>query len=246
MHYPLLQYINFAILLALILLVRNAWINFLGEFYGPPAWESARKSKMLSPELLKAKRKYDDKVRFYNFWLQIRRIEKDGIPGDFAELGVYKGESARLIHLMAPGRKLHLFDTFEGFPLADLEPETGAAAKYSVKDFADTSVNKVLRKIGDHANVEVHAGYFPGSAKGLDNVVFALVNIDADLYNPVKAGLDFFYPRLSPGGVILVHDYNDQWKGLMRAVDEFTETIPEAPVPVPDDDGTIMIVKSAR
>lgn len=246
MHYPVLQYINFAILLALILLVRNAWFNFLGEFYGPPAWEQARKNRLLSPELLKARRKCHDKVRFYNFWLQIQRIEKTGIPGDFAELGVYRGESARLLHLMAPGRKLHLFDTFEGFTEADLEPETGEAAKYSAKDFADTTINMVIRKIGDNADLEVHAGYFPDSAKGLENLAFALVHIDADLYNPVKAGLEFFYPRMSPGGVILIHDYNHRWEGLMKAVDEFTARIQETPVYVPDEDSTVMIVKSVR
>jgi len=68
--------------------------------------------------------------------------------------------------------------------------------------------------------------------------------MDADLYNPTKAGLEFFYPRLSPGGVILVHDYNYKWEGLMKAVDEFVLTLPETPVLSPDLDSTIMIIKN--
>jgi len=68
--------------------------------------------------------------------------------------------------------------------------------------------------------------------------------MDADLYNPTKAGLEYFYPRLSPGGVIFIHDYNDKWQGLIKAVDEFAATIPEKLILVPDLDSTVMIVKN--
>lgn len=218
---------------------------FFGETYEPPAWENARKEKRLSRELLKVARNYADKVRLYNFWLQLQRINRDEVIGDMAELGVYKGESARLLHLMAPNRTLHLFDTFEGFTGDDLKSETGVATTYSTKDFADTSVNKVLKNIGGNPEkIKIHSGYFPQSADGLSDRVYSVVNIDADLYNPTKAGLEYFYPRLSPGGVIIVHDYNDKWEGLMKAVDEFVKTIPEQLVLVPDLDSTAMIVKN--
>ncbi|MBU2649381.1 MAG: TylF/MycF family methyltransferase, partial [Bacteroidetes bacterium] len=58
------------------------------------------------------------------------------------------------------------------------------------------------------------------------------------------AGLEFFYPRLVPGGVILVHDYNSKWEGAMKAVNEFASNIPETLVHVPDSDNTIMIIKN--
>ncbi len=218
---------------------------FFGETYEPPAWEQARKDVRLSKELLKVSRNYPDKVRLYNFWLQVQRINKNKIIGDFAELGVYKGESSQLLHLIAPERTLHLFDTFEGFTGTDLQTETGEALSYSTKDFADTSINKVLKKIGGNSEkIKVHPGYFPESAAGLENVTFALVNLDADLYNPTKAGLEFFYSRLSPGGVIFIHDYNHKWEGLVKAVNEFALTIPEELVLVPDLDSTVMIVKN--
>jgi len=218
---------------------------FFGESYEPPAWEHARKQGALNKKLLKTSRNYPDKVRLYNFWLQIQRIEKDSIEGDFAELGVYKGDSAKLLHLMAPGRTIHLFDTFEGFAGTDLQPETGEASTYTTKNFADTSINKVLKNIGgDPAHIKVHAGYFPQSADGLDDVLYAVVSLDADLYNPTKAGLEYFYPHLSPGGVIFIHDYNYKWKGLMKAVDEFAATIPEKLILVPDLDSTVMIIKN--
>jgi O-methyltransferase len=90
----------------------------------------------------------------------------------------------------------------------------------------------------------VHPGYFPDSAVGLRENNYALVNMDADLYIPTKAGLEYFYPRISPGGVIMIHDYNEKWEGLMKAVDEFAATIPEPLVVIPDLDSTVMILKN--
>ena len=246
MQLPVFYLINFSIILiVLIFLVKYLWDMFFGESYEPPAWEKARKDGSLGKELLKVSRNYPDKVRLYNFWLQVQHIQNSGVEGDFAELGVYKGESAQMLHLMAPDRNLHLFDTFEGFTGTDLLTEKGEAATYSSKNFADTSINKVLKKIGGNpAKLHIHAGYFPASANGLIDTKYALVNMDADLYNPTRAGLEYFYPRLAPGGIIFIHDYNHKWEGLVNAVDEFAGNIPESPVILPDFDSTVMIVKN--
>jgi O-methyltransferase len=246
MRFPLFQLLNFTIILiVLIFLIKYVWDMFYGENYEPPAWEHARKEGRLSNGLIKASRNYPDKIRLYNFWLQIQRLNFLHVNGDFAELGVYKGDSARLLHLMDPERVFHLFDTFEGFTGSDLKPETGVAATYSTLNFADTSINKVLKKIGGNPEkFNIHAGYFPDSTSGLEETRFALVSLDADLYNPTKAGLEYFYPRLSPGGVIFIHDYNFKWEGLMKAVDEFAATIPEQLVFIPDLDSTVIIIKN--
>ena len=106
------------------------------------------------------------------------------------------------------------------------------------------SYGKYRVRACDAADYEIHEGYFPETIKGLENEIFALVNMDADLYNPTIAGLEFFYPRLSPGGVMLVHDYNPKWEGVMKAVDEFSRKIPESVISLPDMDGTVMIIKN--
>jgi O-methyltransferase len=144
---------------------------------------------------------------------------------------------------MDPCRKFHLFDTFEGFRATDLKGETGEAATYTPENFADTSVKKVLQKIGGNQNIQVHPGYFPDTTTGLENERFALVNIDCDLYKPTKSGLDFFYPRLSPGGVIFIHDYNPKWEGIMKALEEFREETGESFILLPDMEGTVMILR---
>ena len=210
---------------------------------GPPLWQEARKKGAVSGQLLKEKKRYGDKIRFYNFWLQTERLKRDKVEGAFAELGVYKGDSALLLHLMDPDRTFHLFDTFGGFEEQDMKPETGEAAEYSPHNFADTSLERVKRRLSSPRFI-FHPGHFPETAQAVAEERFALVNLDADLYLPTKAGLEFFYPRLSPGGVIFIHDYNSKWVGLMKAVDEFVKTIPEPLVLLSDKDSTVMIVKN--
>jgi O-methyltransferase len=78
----------------------------------------------------------------------------------------------------------------------------------------------------------------------LENESFAFVNIDADLYNPIKEGCAFFYPRLVPGGILIIHDYNHKWEGAMKAVNEFSKTIPENIIEIADMHGSVMIIKN--
>jgi len=209
-------------------------------------WQDAVKHDRVSKRLRLLERKFKDKVRFFSWWIQVERLKRENIPGAFAELGVYKGISAKILHNMDPQRKFYLFDTFEGFPASDLKNETGAAATYTKENFADTNLISVKRYISGNDNLEIVNGYFPETAGIIENEIFALVNIDVDLYKPTKAGLEFFYPRLAPGGVILVHDYNYKWEGIKKAVDEFSGRLTEIPILVPDKEGTILIIKNKK
>lgn len=240
-----LQYLIYALLIIMIVLgARYFWLSISQRVHHPEQWINAVKERTIPQEIIDAEKKYDDKVRLYNFWFQINRLSVENVTGDFAELGVYKGDSAWLIHKLAPARKLHLFDTFSGFHKPDLSLETGDAATYDWHSFADTDIDTVRAKLGGSPNILYHEGYFPDTTAGLNELSFAFVNIDADLYLPVKAGLEFFYPRLSPGGVIIVHDFTHKWEGLSKAVNDFSAKIPENLIHVPDRFGTVMIIKN--
>jgi O-methyltransferase len=230
----------------LFLLVRFAWNMWFSTAFYPAEWIAARKEGRIDPELSGMARSYPDKTRFFAWWLQVERLKKDGVRGDFAELGVYKGESARVIHRMDPNRPFHLFDTFEGFPKQDLAHESGEAASYTTHHFADTHVRNVLKRIGGNPNIIVHKGYFPDTAMELKHAVFAFVSLDADLHRPTKAALEFFYPKLAAGGVLFIHDYNYRWEGIKQAVDEFIDAVGEVPVLLPDPDSTVLIVKRKK
>ncbi len=186
-----------------------------------------------------------DLPRLYAFILNTRQVLDDNVPGDMAELGVYRGNSAAVLAYYARkyGRKLLLFDTFGGFDAGDL---TGVDSE-KPREFADTSIATVREIVGAD-NVEFVIGRFPQSLRtALAESRFCLVHLDCDLYEPAKAGLEFFYPRLSPGGLIVVHDYaNPYWAGIKAAVDEYCAGIPEKPVVFGDKAGTAMIRKVAE
>ena len=211
----------------------------------PFAWEVAVKNKTVSKELLKIERFYHDKVRFYNLWFQVGRLKKNKVEGTFAELGVHRGETAKAIHLMDADRRFYLFDTFEGFNKKDLEQEQQNDERFSTEMFADTSLEKTKTYISGNENLVFKPGFFPETTKGLEKETFAFVHIDADLYAPTIEALKFFYPKLNKGGVIIIHDYNHNWDGVTKAINEFITTIPESLIGLADWQGSAMIIKNS-
>ena len=209
----------------------------------PHAWIEAGKRGELAPALRRLEQASSDKVRLYTFWLQSERLEREAVPGAMAELGVYKGETAELLHLLAPERDLHLFDTFEGFKAQDLAHEKAFGKYYQPGYFADTELESVQKRLGDSDRLHFHAGYFPDTTAELPEQSYALVHLDADLYMPTLQALRYFYPRLSPGGVIIVHDYNHIWDGVRQALHEFCPTIPENLIELPDRQGSAMLIR---
>lgn len=135
------------------------------------------------------------------------------LPGEVAQVGVYRGASAGFIAEMSQ-KKVHLFDTFEGLP---------AMSSYDrgIDSFKDTSVEAVREYLKAY-DVICYKGVFPASAGPIKSSTFCFVYLDADLYQSTKDGLEFFYPRLSRGGVIVLDDVDDKyWQGVRKAIDEF-------------------------
>ena len=186
-----------------------------------------------------------DLVRRDMIILLLRTVIENEIQGEIAELGVFRGETARLIHNYCPERILNLFDTFEGFSLKDLSKENEQIRNSkAVNDFKDTSIDSVISFINPkNSNVRVFKGYFPESvSKKLEQTIFSFVHLDADLFEPTRNGLEFFYPRVSPGGIILIHDYN-AWPGCRKAVDGFFCSKKEIPIAMPDKSGSAIVIK---
>ncbi|MBV9988002.1 MAG: class I SAM-dependent methyltransferase [Chitinophagaceae bacterium] len=185
-----------------------------------------------------------DLARFYSLILNIKKLFADKVPGDFAELGVWRGNSAAVLaHFSSQEqRKCFLFDTFEGFDERDLQ---GIDAKFG-KSFTDTSIDYVKQTVGDKPNVVYVPGYFPESiTQQTKDARYAFVNIDCDLYEPMKQALNFFYPRLNRGGFMFLHDYaSGLWGGSTQAIDEFTKEHNLFLILLPDKSGTAIIRKS--
>jgi O-methyltransferase len=132
---------------------------------------------------------------------------------DSAEVGTWRGGSSYLMASIANPRKHYVFDTFTGLPDGDLSITKGS--------FADTSAEFVTTLLKPLGNTTVFPGLFPETALAIENRRFSLVHLDVDLEAGTEAGLQFFYPRLLPGGVVVIDDYQSRHQGVTRAVDSF-------------------------
>jgi O-methyltransferase len=180
-----------------------------------------------------------DRARCYMLFQFAKQCAK--LQGDVAEVGVYKGGTARLTALTLASRApkaLHLFDTFEGMPLTDTTVD-----HHRKGDFADTSLDSVRRQLKGCGDVRFYKGFFPDTAGPIENSRFCLVHVDADIYQSVKDCCTFFYPRLESGGVMVFDDYGfPSCPGARKAVDEFFADKPDFPVYLPS--GQCVVVRT--
>jgi hypothetical protein len=131
------------------------------------------------------------------------------LGGDVAELGVYRGGSARLIAHYAPTTPLHLFDTFAGLPADD------PGGEHKAGEFAAELI-AVQTYLANPLAV-YHVGYFPDTAE--PDLRFRFVHVDCDLAVTVQASIEYFAPRMVSGGIMVFDDYGwHRTPGVLPAV----------------------------
>lgn len=156
-----------------------------------------------------------------------------GLEGAVAEVGVYRGGSAKLLCKTKGKAPLYLFDTFEGLPSL----VAGNEGVFSEGDFNDTSMEDVRKYLDGYENVHFYKGYFPDSALNtpVENLRYRFVHLDVDIEESTFKALEFFYPRMMPSGVIISHDYKRlSAPGVKRAYDAFFKDKPERVIPLWD------------
>jgi predicted O-methyltransferase YrrM len=171
---------------------------------------------------------------------ELARYTRD-LPGCLAECGVFEGASAYFLARARPDAVVHLFDRFEGLPLPGPEDAVGdrEVSRWQPGDFR-ARLDVLSRNLAGLNNVRVHRGDIPEVLRCVSEERFCLVHIDVDLYRPTLESLRFFYPRMVPGGVIVLDDYGfATCPGVHRAVQEFMEDKPEYVVHAPTGQGII-------
>ena len=144
--------------------------------------------------------------------------------GAFLEVGVYQGGSAKLIcEIKGNDRPFYVCDTFEGLP-ESTEKDKGVHRKAQYT----CSLESVSAYLSTYKNVHFVKGFFPDSATGIipEDVQFAFVHLDVDLYESTIKSLEYVLPRLISGGIVLSHDYS-LLAGVKTAFHEFLEAHPE-------------------
>jgi len=148
------------------------------------------------------------------------------LEGDFAEVGVFKGTSAKLICEAKKDKTLHLFDTFEGLPKVD------RIDKKFRKNLYIADLEHVKKKLSKYSNVRFYKGLFPEVAfLPVKETKFSFVHLDVDIYSSTKACIEFFYPKMVKGGIIISHDYHAG--GVRKAFDDFLKNKSEKIIELP-------------
>ena len=155
-----------------------------------------------------------------------KHVVSANIAGDVVECGTAKGGSAALLALAldASGsdRLLWIFDTFEGMPEPSAnDPDLHLAEKY-VGTCRGTieEVTTLFRELDVLQRTRMVKGMFQDTLSAAPIERIALLHIDGDWYDSVKACLQHFYDRVSPGGIVQIDDYG-YWEGARKAVDDF-------------------------
>ena len=146
-----------------------------------------------------------------------------GVEGARGECGVFRGFSAllacRLAALRDPGftgAGLHFVDSFEGLSPPTIEDAVGteivngrkvAVSSHGAGHFA-VPLDHVQGVLGAYPDAQTHKGWIPEVFAALPEARWSFVHIDVDLHAPTLAALEYFYPRLAPGGVIVNDDYD--------------------------------------
>ncbi|RFC44259.1 MAG: Macrocin-O-methyltransferase (TylF) [Verrucomicrobia bacterium] len=166
----------------------------------------------------------------YNLWILTQSVAR--LPGALAEVGVYRGGSAKFIAAAKGGADLHLFDTFAGMPPVN----SATDGAFREGESGNTSVEHVRAYLATYPAVYLHPGFFPASGAILEResgLRFKFVHLDVDLLASTRDALAWFYPRMVRGGLIVTHDYSDTTvPGVKRAFDEFFLDKPETVVPL--------------
>ena len=161
------------------------------------------------------------------------------LGGAQAECGVMKGTSALLLCRAAQtrdegyrGAGLHLVDSFQG--LSEPTPEdrfhvsggdgSGQSGQAMPGGWLAAPIKSARATLKEFPQVQYHKGWVPKVFAGLPQTGWSFVHLDLDLYAPTLASLEYFYPRLVSGGVIVCDDYGAPlFPGAHRAWDAYCE-----------------------
>jgi O-methyltransferase len=181
-----------------------------------------------------------DKV--YALIQAVRYVTRHQIPGDVVECGVWRGGSMQaaartLLSVGDTTRELYLFDTFEGMPPPgerDIRRSDDRSAEELMAE--EARERSLVWAVATLEDVQDGFAQIPYPSERIHFVKgrveetipsdaperISILRLDTDWYDSTRHELEHLYPRLSPGGVLLLDDYG-YWEGAREAVDEFLE-----------------------
>lgn len=184
--------------------------------------------------------------RMYALYEGINYLIRANIPGDIVECGVWKGGSSMLsastlLHLGDLKRKIYLYDTYAGMTEPTDEdvrlakqrrwafPKWEQMQKEDHNDWCCAPIEEVKENLRMTRYPESNFLFVKGKVEEtIPKIVpekIALLRLDTDWYISTKHELEYLFPLLSQGGVLIIDDYG-HWAGAKKAADEFFKTRP--------------------
>ena len=171
-------------------------------------------------------------IRLNNLRELVQRTLDEGIPGDYIETGVWRGGCCILMKgvLAANGdaqRKVYVADSFAGLPPGDPDhyPADAGDILHTFSELAvpleEVRANFARYDLLDSRIVFVK-GFFSETLPSLDAGPFALLRLDGDMYESTMVALEALYPKLSPGGFVVIDDYG-AYEACRAAVHNYRE-----------------------
>lgn len=161
-------------------------------------------------------------------WNELEKVLQAGVPGNIVEFGCYIGTTSLFIRrlLNEAGehtRAFHVYDSFEGLPdktAADTSP-AGTQFKKGELRVSKKALLQAFRA-AHLAPPVVHKGWFSELTPADVPANIAFAYLDGDFYESIMQPLALVWPRLSPGGVVLIDDYGrEALPGPAKAVRDF-------------------------
>jgi O-methyltransferase len=160
----------------------------------------------------------------------VTQVVREGVPGDLLEAGTWRGGSAILMRAVVEAlgdreRTVWVADSFRGVPQPDPEryPADAGDTHWTLEDLA-VPLEQVKANFAKYGlldeRVRFLEGWFKDTLPGAPIERLAVLRVDGDLYESTLDTLRPLYPKVSPGGFVIVDDYGCV-PACKLAVDEF-------------------------
>ncbi len=162
-------------------------------------------------------------------WRELEKVLDAGVPGDVVEFGCFVGTTSLFIRRLldekgqSGKRAFHVYDSFEGLPTKTRQDESTVGAAFQGGELKASKKDFVRQFQAAHLQPPIiHKNWFNKLADTDVPATIAFAFLDGDFYQSIMDSLKLVWPRMSPGGIVLIDDYGrEALPGATRAVHDF-------------------------
>jgi O-methyltransferase len=151
------------------------------------------------------------------------------LPGDFVFCGVNTGMMPLAVcyylDINKTGKCVWLFDTYKGIPVEQISEHENKLDRASLNDAYPECFELAKKNFAPFPRAHLVRGKVPDTLPTVSIDAVSYLSIDMNIAYPERAAIEHFWPKLSPGAVVVLDDYGGTSHGAQRAsMDEFAAT----------------------